>query len=75
MEKDIEEVLMDEYARYLAYTPEQRQLEDERIELNWNAVYHEFMELCEKDEELAKVFDELENLKAGKGNERGGKKA
>lgn len=62
MEKDIEEVLMDEYARYLAYTPEQRQLEDERIELNWNAVYHEFMELCEKDEELAKVFDELKEI-------------
>lgn len=62
MQKEVEEMLKSEYASYLAMTPEQRKLEDERIRHAWMNVYGDYMTFCEQDEELAKLYDELKAI-------------
>lgn len=62
MQKEDEALLKDEYARYLALNPNEKKQEDAKIDKSWNNVYEDFMELCDKDEELAKVYDELKKI-------------
>lgn len=62
MQKEVEELLKQEYAAYLAMNDSEKREAGEKISRAWNNVYEDFMTVCEADPELAEIYDELKRI-------------
>ena len=62
MQKEIDELLKQEYAAYLAMNDSEKKEFGKKIDKAWHRVYEDFMTLCEADVELAEIYDELKRI-------------
>ena len=62
MEREVDELLKQEYAAYLAMNDSEKKQFEEKIDKAWYRVYEDFMTLCEADVEVAEIYDELKRI-------------